>query len=719
MKPNHTLTMLVGEAIKAADFPSLEESSSPFSLYYNDEEPRGLWRILVGTLPFVTDARLQLQLRAAFAGAPADEILESPFENECPLGFIVARNPCSDLHQLPSVLRAAHRANASPLLIWNPVHIETLPETLDLVFATCVMCGLDGTCKIQSGAVRRRILDQHRHLQADAYSSDRSPLDDAQRSASTGSSISVSFAKRRLLALRRIAEQETTKFKNDIFARIPGDWWAASVAKRGSPFQTLQTHLRSHPQRVRKYLFFTEPENIRAKCSPEAISEKVLRNADKIPSLSRFSGPGLPCWPELQQLIRVANSSLEQPGAAVVALLISAATKAWEITLPQVQIQASCTVIELPVRLWQDSLVIDGTIHRETTKEFVSFTTKAIGQSIFTHLSNPGLNLESEAAAWLAANSRGIKLSTLCATLLYHIPLWAKMPATYFELGLNSLSENRPGWMHYIHYDPLESLPSIARFLSTEFDAGFRCDVQNLKTTGSALCPTDYAVTLLFTTVGEIAKAPIPDGPSHLVTESNVISAGARLAESLLTFTRNFDDFAPLGFYERAWNSNRDIVRHLREKGQPRTVVYTQSLRALLLTLNHALHRRLDRLYALGCSGAAKVSGKTYWFLHCENERLTELPPIHHTVSQSLAAHPRTVSLEYLHRRAMRNFSNTHLRIAGVLPEDAIQAIHDHFPSRARSPRSPDSLRMPLMSWEREIASQYLMDKLDLDWAIR
>ncbi len=715
------LIHLVRKAIAGADFLVFDGLENPESLYFSAEKPRGLRRILIGTLPFVKDAVLHAELRTAFAMAPPEQILERPYENECPLGFIIARNPCENLPSLPTLLRTAQSTGASPLIAWNTIHLEMLRETLDLVFATCLVNGLKGDGKIDSSSVRKRILDQHRHLVASDYSSNNAThMTPAEKLACTSDSISPEFTRRRLLALRSLADAETQREKKpmlDIFTRISGNWSSASVALRGENETTIESELRGYPNRLRKFLFFSEPDNLRTPMTPVGITENALRNSDKIPSLSRVAGPGIPCFPELRSLLRTACSSLEQPGAVAVAFLISSAVKPWEILPQNIQLRSACAVIQRPVKLWQDSLVVDTTIHRLPTKTFVSFTTKGIGAAIQRQLEAGNTDLQCEASAWLEANSLGITIPSLCSALLHNFPLWTKIPAIYYELGINALRQNRPGWMHYIHYDPSNCLPVITKLCRTEIDPNFFCDAQGLDPTGSALCPTTECLSTLFETVGDLIQPPSLQNAEELIAASNVIAAAARLAENLLTFTRNRDAFEPLRLNARVRISTRDIIRDVREKEYSRTIVYTQSLRSVLFTLNRSLHQYLARFRETGLRGADYVDQRIYWFLALKENQLVELPPIHRTVSDSLAANPRTEAFQYLHRRAMRNYSNTILRDDDVLAEDAIQAIHDHFPSRARSPRSPDSQRMPVMYEECEAAAVHLLTKLNFAWA--
>ncbi len=719
--PEETRLIALGaEAISDADLPLISASHRE-SLFFAAEKPRGMWRIFLGILPLIKDTILKAKLLHEPVSAPIDSLLQSPYENENPLGFIFARNPCRDMKSAPAIVEKAVKSGKTPEFDWNEVHIDTIRETLDLVHVTCLVCGVTGAGKIDSTAVVKRILDQHRHVIASDYSKNKKlSMTLAERFACTGGPISGHLARNRLLALRLLDEEEKVRRqdrKTDIFARIPGDWFSASVGKRGESKPTFQTQLRSNPERFRKFLFFTEPENTRSSTKVGKITEKLLRNSDKIQSLSRIASPGQPCLPEIRNLVRLACASLEQPGPAAIAFLVSAGVPPWNIQPYNIDVGSSSAVVRRPVLLWQDSIVVDETIHEVPTTTFVSFTSASIGAAVKQHLA-AHLDLESESNAWLETHSHGITVSKLCSTLRHNLPIWSAMPAIYYALGIDGLSRNHPGWMHYIHYDPRDWLPAISNFLRAEFDPNFSCDASNLETTGSALCPTSESLSVLFDTASHLARNPTFTDIDTAIADSNIVAAAARLAENLLTFTRNRDDFEPLALHARSRDATHDVTRVLREKQFLRTIVYTRSLRLLLLRLNGALRLYLAMLRDCGLEGSERVTRSAYWFLELNKGLLAELPFSHRTVSDCLVAHPKTTAIQYMHRRVMRNYSNTVLRVDGVLPEDVILAIHNHYPSRARSPHSPDSLRARLIAVEREIAARHLVKRVNMEWAV-
>lgn len=718
MDSEANLKELARVAILAADLPLLpgDDASQSFALYFDDSAPKGLRRMLLGILPLLPQNSNFWEILETISASPHAGMFDNTLKKQHPVGFVLARNPCVNLDALPAIWSNRKPDGKWHGIEWNPVHLDMAPETLYMVHATCLANGITGLRTIKADSVLQRILDQHRHLVSGGYSNDLQLGNPAEQLACTGDSISEGFSQKRLLALRNLQGLELETRSTTIFERIPGNWWSPSVATRSASQTTLLTQLREISERLRKYLFFTESGGSRSSMEPGKLSEKAIQNSAKIPSLSRLSEPGHPCHPEILHLLHRASAELDHPGAAAVALLITAAAKPWETLLEDIVITPHGAVLNRPVKLWQDSISVDGTIHRPVEPRLATFTTRDIGMWTQKHLTLPTRELQARSEQWMSENSRGISLSALCSSLTFNWPLWADMPAIYYGLGLSPLAENRSGWMHYVHYDPAQWEGPVLKLL-TSIDPGYRFPESALPRTGSALCPNTECLQSLFEAVFMICSAPIPRDADTLISSANVIAAGARLCEALLTFTRNFDDFKPILLIPRLQLEHRNAICLIREKSFPRTIAYTQTLRKILLRFHQHLANMMTAISRQGFK--LESDGSIYWFVSRVEDKLLRNAPTHRAVSNSLGAHPLTERFEFLHRRAMRNFSNTVLREDRVLPENAIQAIHDHFPNRAKSPHSPDSLRSSVMVEEREIAAFHLAKKVNLEWALK
>ena len=706
--------------------------------------PLGLWRVMFGAYPLITDPSLKTAVAERLSKCKVEDLGRPALEKFSPLGYVAGLHPVLNLQALIAQLSGASDpeqvlANAR----WNPVHVSMLQETLDLVYATCSQNILSGSDVAIRSAVLGRIRSQFRHLYSGRFHGSPEEFQNAaERFACDSPASSREFKMRRLLALRAQAEaapetpagEEGTKAT--VWEKIPGNWYSNIVATKASPDSSLLRdiiNLHDSTPKQRAFLFASVIQELAAEESStatEATDMRYLRKAAKInqhvPFLSRLRLPGkggTNCasleW--LMHLIERCNGALPAVGPAAILCTITGAVAPERLGEDSISVHENCALIRTRTRLVNNLAPTDLSVHRETSLTFTSVTTRRVGEIIAEFLKDQGNSAESlrkRADDWLKAQKDlKITLSGLIATLRYNAPLWLSLPAVYYDIGLGKFSEVLPGWRHYLSYRLADFGTPICSFIRAYINGEFAIpDEALLETCGSAYCPEPGSMLSLFQETRHLIESKLPTDRCELIRRSNAIASADRLVETLLTFTRARDAFLPLPEVGLTARSLLARTRIIHEKQHPRVVYYPKAL----LNYLRASHGRLRAiLQALNEGIPHAQSGLAYWFLDDEKPlyQMDCVPgrlPYRLLVSSGLAQCPATEGFAMLHPHGMRNLSNLILRRDRVLPEDAILALHDHFPNRALSPLEFDSLQPPILEQERELAATHLADKLGL-----
>lgn len=705
---------------------------------------QGIGRVLLGSFPLMQNRDLKRMVAATLATFSESELNKPPLESSSPLGFIIALNPVRYSKNLIADLVGAK----APCAIldnaeWNPVHVRTIRETLQLVNATCTWNRITGENKNTRSAVLSRIRAQFRHLYSDCFDQSE-PIfqNDGERMACTASVCSQTFLQDRLLALRA-TENSNSFYSNPtgnimkegrpVWERIPGNWYLNSVSRRESPDQSLLrdiVNLNDSPPKQRKFLYASV---IAAMASDETTEpfvdarryRAIIQKAQRIPTLSRtrMPGQGATLCPSIEiamELVEACQNHMSEPGPAGILCTITGAVPPDKLHSKSFEVLDNSTIIRTITKPVNIPVPTDADLHRPTSHIFASITTHKIGKTVKELLSTMSAEqLQQEADNWLKRNSQfKFTFKGFCKTLRYNFPLWMDLPAVYYDIGLAEASNSTPAWRHYINYRLEDFGPPVARFLRSYFDSSFILPNQACKEScGSAFCPEPDKIRTFFSLLGSWLTEPLPSDRDSQIATSNAIAAGCRLAETLLTFTRGRDEFRPL---PQNALQNQTACRHKtdiqHEKQYPRVIYYPRALIAFLRTSNQCLQRIAE-------STASKPSsnqiGFAYWFLPTDNQLFnidweSKTPPYRLLVSSALNQHTQTRNLTFLHPNGMRNLSNLILRRDSVFAEDAVLAIHDHYPNRAHSPLEFDCLQHPVMEAEREKASEHLCQCLGL-----
>jgi len=310
------------------------------------------------------------------------ELEVGPLAHTDALGYAIASCPTLDPERLLGKL--ANYTNPSPVLdgdaCWNPVHCDTLVETVQIMAQCCRENNVTGRTRINDSSVEKRLLDQRRHLKAGGYD----------------------FSKE---------SRDTTTIEHSRFS-----------ARQDSP----ETQNRKRLEGWRK------------------------------PTLSAIAPPQRPGQSLAEAVCRRAVQDCEsEPGAAAVAMLITAAILPKSLGIAKIEILNCSAVVASPTNHPTVDTYVDSDLHMPRSDRFCRFTTVGVAKSIVRHLERfRPIELRARSEEWLNNIHPTLTLSRLEQCLLFQFPVWFNTPAIYYDIGLDPNPNSIVGWRSYLTWNP-------------------------------------------------------------------------------------------------------------------------------------------------------------------------------------------------------------------------------------------------------------------------
>jgi hypothetical protein len=674
--------------------------------------PRGWPRALLGLYPILPDCHpAREQSGKIILDSTTAELLASPNLCVSPIHYAAALRPSGSLHHFLDEIKRSQDARKLESHAWSNVHTDTLTDTLRLVVSTCESNGVDGRMKIEDPALLARFSVQIRHLCALKYSISKSAILPHERLASTGEGIDKEFAKRRLAALRELADKQPW-----IWRVIPGNWFHPTISRRSSRDQSPQAQaLRGVESRTdeRKFLYTTRLADLDAHELSIGSPSRDLGSHAEITGVSALAPPnnlGRAAW---HRILRACAT--DRAEAAAVQLTVCAAVRLSSLGASSIELASRCAVVRTIVTLPAANAARNHDLHYGTSNEFVSFAPRACGEKLLEILSRmPAEEIEERASAWLSSIVRGATYSKLLATMRHQVPAWHAVDPSYFEFGLNPHPSTRPAWCHYVVWDPKIGGKALTTFIRTHFDRPFAIpsSAQD-KVFGSAYLPRLAAVRRLIRTYRSMTSAPVGGAVATILETLNAVAACARILEGLFSFTRSRDAFSPMRLLPvEQW-------RLIFEKRFPRIIYFPLVWRREALRLRKYLIAAEQLLLSSGyLISGSEILRESFWFLEsdldADRKCLVRARPTRAGVYAHLNRCEAARRHAELDSHAMRCFSNFWLRHGSDLPHATVAALHDHSMDREQSAISWDTLRRPLLQAEHEHAANYLARLIEL-----
>lgn len=696
-------------------------------------------QILVSAWRFVSSDQ-QGQI-AEWIHSQRDEIETAPLQKFDPIGYAIVDNAILNKAAVYGRIRASRNREETVSFLtgaeWNPVYCNTLHDTLELLFATANLNGLirppvRNPREVPSGVIAR-MRHQHRHFWAPDYVA----LAEEDSSGEDADLLIPGtfewFRARALAALRA--------FKPSAVASIPKNWASPVVGRRTGKKQTVGSqfrNLREVPRCIRMRTLV----DIAQRCT---VDDEIVERLDDTDGLGPSINPKTPTatWAPtvlsclapprglgraaFSSVLRTACSTLHEPGSAVVALTAASGIPVQQLSFANFDFYPAGCMLSLPVinPVGASGSESDFELTEPSGDIFLTAIPRRLGIEIKRFLGEyPAAVLEAKANDFLASFPFCPSTYAMLLTVVRQcVPVWHNVPAIQFQIAADPNAKVVQPWRHYQHWSLAHFATPIRKYLRGLFDPTF--ELPKLDTFPGCGSPFILRLSVVRDLISELRHLLDEEPPSStesLIQRFNFVGACTRHIESLLTFTRGQNDFAPMEVRGNGRTSPLTAVETSRiivEKGLKRKILFPPQLTTLAERV--ALWQRLqsERIEHSGrkiirmpetlhlaygiLSQTTSVAG---------TRQLQLERPSRRNVILALSSH-LDGKFAMLNPRWPRHFANFRLRTAGF-PEIDVLAAMDHFLDRRTGSIAPDAIHIGLSEQTIFTMAEYLARTIGL-----